>query len=255
MRTLTILALLTLLSPLAKAVGIGQAEFSAIAVQKTPQQQERVARMAVTPDKVRMEYTDNGQQVVEITDLGAGLAARLLPASRTYMVRQANPQVLEQIRQAQRPTTPCVGMPDAKCNKLGEEAVFGRPTEKWEMVVQYQGRDFRSLYWIDKERFMPLRQLWADGTVTELRPAGREQLHGRSTEKWQMVTRRSDGQNVVADQWFDPELQMVIREELPGGYLRELRDIRIGPQDPGLFQIPPGYQQVQAPQQTPSTGR
>jgi len=248
-----ILAVLTaLVIPAVDAVGLSVAEFSATAVQQVPQQAERLARMSVTPDKVRMEFTDGGKRVIEITDLTAGLTLRLMPDSHTYSVQQAKPQVMEQIRQSQRPATPCVGVPEASCNKLGEETLFGRPVEKWEMVVKYQGRSFRSLYWIDKQRFMPLRQLWADGTVTELRPNGHEQLGNRATEKWQMVTRRTDGQTMLSSQWFDTELQIVIREELPGGYLRELRDIRVAPQDPALFQMPAGYRQVEAPIAAPA---
>lgn len=244
--------LLVLMLPAAHAAGVGSAEFSAVAMQRMPQQPERLARMAVTPGKVRMEYSDGGQPVVVITDLEAGRAVRLSPDSRTYAVQQAQPQVLEQIRQSRQPTTPCVGVPQARCNKLGDEVLFGRPVTKWEMVVQHQGRDYRSLYWVDTERFMPLRQLWADGTLTELRPGGAEQLGGRATERWQMVTRRSDGQSMTSSQWLDTELQIVIREELPGGYLRELRDIRVAPQDPALFQVPAGYRQVQAPVDAPA---
>jgi hypothetical protein len=248
-----ILAVLTaLMIPAAGAVGLNPAEFSATAVQRMPHQAERLARMSVTPDKVRMEYTKDGQRIVEITDMTAGRTLRLMPDSQSYSVQQAKPQVMEQIRQSQRPATPCVGVPDAVCNKLGEETLFGRLSEKWEMVVEYQGRTFRSLYWIDKQRFMPLRQIWADGTVTELRPSGQEQLGNRATEKWQMVTRRTDGKTMESSQWFDPDLQIVIREELPGGYLRELRDIRVGPQDPALFQIPAGYRQVEAPAAAPA---
>jgi hypothetical protein len=154
---------------------------------------------------------------------------------------------MEQIRQSQGPQSPCVGNPEAQCRQLGEETLFGRPAVKWEMAVEYQGRTYRSLYWLDKERFTPLRQMWADGTVSELRPVGLEKLDSRPTEKWEMVTRRTDGKTMTATQWFDTELGIVIREELPGGYLRELRDIQVGPQDPALFEVPAGYREVPAP--------
>jgi hypothetical protein len=245
--------LLALFAPMASAALPG-VEFSATAVQQAPNQPVREARMVVTPDKVRMEYKDKDQTLIEITDLAAGRSLRVMPDSGTYEVQQARPQVLEQIRQAQGPKSPCVGNPQASCKQLGEETLFGRPVVKWEMAVEYQGRTYRSLYWLDKERFMPLRQMWADGTVNELRPVGKEMLGSRATEKWEMVTKRSNGQTTTATQWFDVELGLVIREELPGGYLRELRDIRVGPQDPALFEVPAGYRQV-APQAPAATGR
>ena len=42
----------------------------------------------------------------------------------------------------------------------------------------------------------------------------------------------------TATQWYDPELKIAIREELPGGYIRELRDIKTGKQEKDLFEIP-----------------
>ena len=45
-------------------------------------------------------------------------------------------------------------------------------------------------------------------------------------------------------QWYDPELQIAIREELSGGYFRELRDIRVAPQPDHLFTVPADYQRV-----------
>ena len=37
------------------------------------------------------------------------------------------------------------------------------------------------------------------------------------------------------------ELADSVREELPGGFLRELRDISVGPQPTSLFEVPAGW--------------
>ncbi|MGB5534442.1 MAG: hypothetical protein WBN08_00955, partial [Thiogranum sp.] len=50
--------------------------------------------------------------------------------------------------------------------------------------------------------------------------------------------------------WYDPELQIAIREELSGGYFRELRDIRVAPQPDHLFTVPADYQRVTPEQQS-----
>jgi hypothetical protein len=69
-----------------------------------------------------------------------------------------------------------------------------------------------------------------------------------------MKTTRSDGQSMKSTQWYDPELQIAIREELPGGYFRELRSIQLGPQPDHLFSVPDGYRLVQPQQQPPPSG-
>ena len=54
-------------------------------------------------------------------------------------------------------------------------------------------------------------------------------------------------------QWYDKQLKMVIREELPGGYVRELRNIKLAKQPKELFSIPAGYQRRDEPP-APSVG-
>lgn len=250
MRYLMILLSSVLLMSSALAMGVNH-PFSATAIQQLPSQPARQARLFVTPAKVRMEYRSPVGDVVEITDMEDGQTLVLIPQRRIYAQRQAAAAVINQLQQARRPATPCVGQPEAVCNKLGEETLFGRPAEKWEMVVEYQGRSFRSLYWIDTERFMPLRQLLADGTVTELRPVGNEKRGSRDSEKWQLETQRPDGQLHKAEQWYDTELQIMVAEIMPGGYRRELQDIVVAPQDPALFSVPAGYRQVPAQNLSP----
>ena len=46
----------------------------------------------------------------------------------------------------------------------------------------------------------------------------------------------------------------MIREELPGGYVRELRNIKVGKQAADLFTIPAGYQRQEIPAQTMGMG-
>lgn len=240
MKQLFVLLMMLVLVPTGHA-GETQAEFSALAVQVMPGQKARQARMFVTPQFVRMEFENQGEQTIEITDLKAGRSLLLLPQKRLYTVRDAPEGVMQQMQQKQGGGNPCVYQVGAVCKKTGSETVFGRRTEKWEMTVEHQGKTYRSLYWVDSERHMPLRQQWADGTVSELRPVAEVELNARATEKWQMVTTPADGKVQTSTQWFDKELQMVIREELPGGYSRELRDIRVGKQDLKLFDLPEGY--------------
>ncbi len=48
--------------------------------------------------------------------------------------------------------------------------------------------------------------------------------------------------------WFDPELNLAIREEFPGGFVREMKNIKLAPQDASLFEVPAGYKKIALPQ-------
>lgn len=218
--------------------------FSAFAVQQIPGSQPRLAKMYVTPDHVRKEFEKQGEVLIEITDLKSGRSFLLFPKRKRYMLREAPSEVTQQ--QGDSSLNPCKLQPLAQCRLLGTETLFGRPVEKWEMSVIHQGKTYISRYWIDQTRGVPLRQELADGTRTELRPVAEETLYGRPTEKWQMTTTLPDGKTRSSTEWYDKELKIVTREELPGGYVRELRDISVGPQDPSLFVVPPGYEEVAA---------
>ena len=84
-------------------------------------------------------------------------------------------------------------------------------------------------------------------TCTKL---GVEQVNGRHTEKWQLVMSR-DEQTVRWVAWVDRSLGVAVKEELPGGFVRELREIHEGPQEPTLFQVPSDYKRIEIPKQPP----
>ncbi len=227
------------------SAGENVVEFSANAYQKGPQTPPIEAKMFVSDKRVRKEYSANGQKLVEIYDAGKQNAVLLIPAKRSYMERQGSTS--DFIQQAGKPKNPCQGMKNASCKKLGEEAIHGRPADKWEMVMKKDGKDLRALYWIDRERNMMLKQKLPDGTETELRMQGKVTVNGRQTEKWEMTASNPQGQTMRSMQWYDPELKISIREEMPGGYLRELKNISIGNQADTLFEIPAGYTLIKQP--------
>lgn len=248
-----VIACVSMATQIALASDIGpNVPFSAQAVQKAPGEDPHSAEMHVSDNKVRMEYSRNGNRMIEIIDLDAGKSYLLFPSQQQYMMQQAPPQLREMVTQSSGQANPCMGNPEAKCRQLGTETVFGRKTVKWEMVVEREGQTLRTLLWIDTQRQMPLRQLWPDGTVIELSPQGMATLQGRQTEKWEMNVMQPNGETMTSQQWYDPELKIIIRDEMPGGYLRELRNIEVGSQDPSLFQVPDNYQQVKPPSNPPS---
>ena len=227
-------------------------QFSAQVVKSTPEKETHVSQIFVGDNQVRIEYQRDSQTLVEIYDMKNQRALLLVPQQASYMERKV-PQEGGQVNPMLPPSdsNPCSRIREAQCKQLATEALYGRQVAKWEMVVSHEGETMRSVHWMDTERHMPLREEWPDGTVTEMRLMGAETLHDRATERWEMKTTRSDGESMQSTQWYDPELQISIREELPGGYFRELRDIKVGPQPDHLFSVPADYTRVTAEQEQP----
>lgn len=250
LRTSILGLLLVLSSSLAMAAPQQPPPFSATAVQKAPQSGEQTAKMYVGENAVRTEYSRDGQRYVEIVFRDSGRRVLLMPQRGMYMEQAPSGAPPAQAARDREPAAnPCEGMPNATCKKLGTEKVDGREAVKWEISTQQDGNTMRSLHWIDTERQMPIREYFPDGTVRELNFLGETELRGRQVEKWESVMTGSDGNTRRSVQWYDPQLQIAIREEMDGGYVRELRHIEVGSQPDHLFQVPNGFRKVQPQQQ------
>jgi hypothetical protein len=189
----------------------------------------------------RKEFHYGNQQVIEIVKPRQGVLWQLMPDSNTYYEYK-----IPQTAPGEGSDNPCAAAPNLQCNLLGQEPIHGRPAKKWRISGKTpQGQVQRTL-WIDLQRKIPLRQENGRGDVAELRLLGKEQLAGRTVEKWQMSMTHQQ-QTFRSFQWYDPRLQLTIREEVPGRSIKELSNIEEGPQRVELFQIPAGYQKQQPP--------
>jgi len=72
---------------------------------------------------------------------------------------------------------------------------------------------------------------------------GAETVNGRRTEKWQLVS-KSDHGEVTTTLWFDNELGIPVRELVPGKMMRELKNVKVGPQPDTLFMVPDGFEKL-----------
>ncbi len=220
-------------------------EFSATAVQKAPDKSDYLRRMYIAKNKVRTESVFNNVRLIEIVKMKMQERIVLLPEHKVYLQQQNNNPVMQELAGSNKNAKPCEGLTNTSCVMLIKEMINERPTEKWEFTIKQNDQKRRSLHWIDVEHRMVVREFMPDGTVMELIPKGVEMLNGRSSEKWLWQLLSSDGQKRTSTQWYDPELKMTIREEIEGGYIRELRDIKIGSHKDELFEIPPGYKRVE----------
>lgn len=228
-------------------------EFSAEAVQSVPGQPAMNIKMFVSKKAVRTETNINGNTVVEIVYPNENRRILLNQARKTYVEQKRQANELQKNKNIKG--TPCEGIAGAKCKKLSNEKLNKRQTVKWEMTVMRKGNKLKSLHWIDKKRHMPLREQLYDGTVSTMTMVAKEKVNGRNTEKWKFHSVRPNGQFIESLQWYDPKLKMVIREVLPGGYVRELRNIKVARQNKKLFKVPAGYKKENISVTVPSQNK
>jgi hypothetical protein len=202
--------------------------------------------MYVGDNQVRMEHKRDDADMIQIYDMKSQRVLVLVPQQKVYMQRDLPEGAAVNPMLPQEKHNPCSALPDASCKQLGSESLYGRSVSKWEIAVVRAGKTLRSLHWIDDERSMSLRDVWPDSSVSELKLVGMEILDGRNTERWQRTTTDADGEQNASQQWYDPELRIITREELPGGFYRELKSIEVAPQPPVLFTVPADYQRVEA---------
>jgi hypothetical protein len=224
-------------------------QFSAEMHQRGPGSQETSGQMFVADGKVRVEMAAQGQAMVRITDEQRKVEWVLFPDQKTYLERTAGPD--QGGGPAPTPAAfaenPCAGVPGLTCRKLGDEAVSGRPTAKWEITGNQDGKSVTTTQWIDKDRGIPLRQEFPDGGSMLLALQGKETIEGRGVEKWEVVVEAPGREATHTFQWYDPELKLAVRQEFPGGAVSELKNIRVGKQPDDLFVVPAGYTRVQTP--------
>lgn len=237
-----------LFAPFASA-DIAGVQFSADMVSRGPNDQVTTGKMYVGTSRIRIEMAQQGRNVVRINDQDSQTEWVLLPEQKTYLERTMprGGDAHAAIKPPSAETNPCEGLEGLTCRRVGAEDVAGRSAIKWEMTVMRDGKTLTGAQWIDVERGLPLRYQMPNGQSMELKMLGAESIGGRSVEKWQMTTVAPNQQPVETFQWYDPELKLSVREEFPGGFVRELDNIQIGQQPDELFRVPEGYSKVDAP--------
>ena len=71
---------------------------------------------------------------------------------------------------------------------------------------------------------------------TACKKVGTEVVNGRSCDHWEMT----DNNGTVSNVWIDQKLHFPIKR-VSQGSTSELTNVKEGPQDPSLFQVPSGY--------------
>jgi hypothetical protein len=249
MRTVSVL-LATLVLPVSSMAAWFGAEFSADAMQYSPQtkQWQPVGKMYAGKDKLRLEAMRGNQTSVMILDAPQHTTYLINPAERSYMEVKGVQGVpmLAVVPMPDDPSSPCQGG-KMTCKKIGDEKIDGTTVQKWEFVVDQQGQQLRSTQWLDSERKMALRQEFPGGQLVERKFLGKDKLNDREVERWQ-VTAKQGNQTQQSTEWIDPKLGVVVRQEPSQGQATELRNIQAGSQPDKLFTVPQDYQKRAIPQ-------
>ena len=214
-------------------------EFSADAVVSAPRNVVKKTRLFVSKKAVRSEMMVNGENFVEITYPDEGRVILINDALKSYKER-----IFDRQNEKKEMGSPCDQISNAVCEMIGTEDIAGYKTEKWQIISESRGKKLRTLHWIDVKRKLAIREFFPDGSLAELKMIKKEKINGRDTEKWQRTLSRPDGKNIQSYQWYDAVLKMAIKEELPGGYVRELKNIKISKQADVLFSVPEDYRKV-----------
>ena len=213
-------------------------EFSADAVINIPQQATKHSKIYVGKQAVRREMNTNGQKIIEIVYPEQGRALLINDQMRSFKERRFPAQSKDDNK------TPCAQINNSICENIGSESIDGIKTEKWQIVSNENGKKMRTLHWVDVKRKLAIREFFPDGSVSELKMIKKEKVNNRNVEKWERTLSRPDGKNIKSYQWYDNKLKIAIKEELPNGYSRELKNVKVGKQKEKLFEIPAGYMQV-----------
>ncbi len=219
-------------------------DFSATAVQTGPNQSPVTGTMHVSDGRVRTEMVSSGKRQIQIIDPQLGKIWMLQPQEKVYVELPLPPSARSAAANSDLPP-PCLDQGNV-CEQVARETLNGRGTIKWQLTAR--GRDNSpTLIWTDANHGFPVREQVDGRVIAAMHYLGRESVNGRNTEKWIRAVQAQNGREMSSTQWYDPELNIAIRQELPGGFVRELREITIGPQSPALFEIPAGFKRAPAP--------
>lgn len=211
--------------------------YSATAIHAIPGQPETKGTVIKSGDNMRLEFDQDGQNVIQILRPDQGLMFILNPQAQTFL----------ELRGAQVPTAvnqagavPCTEQSAlAICQRVGIDTVSGIQVERWLLASRAETQPVAILW--DPTRRHALRQDFPDGSSSALSFIGMEDLNGRRTERWALKITAPGQETQNGGWWFDPEIRVVVREELPGGEIRRLENIIVGAIDPVLFQLPEGW--------------
>lgn len=197
--------------------------------------------------RVRFEYLDQGVQMAKIFDSKNNRVLWLDTENKVYMQRDMKESTPEQRQKAagaadKQSYNPCRSFRQAQCVRLKSAEINHRDTDKWLITFVVDGRDEHMFEWIDKQYRIPIRQENPDGSILDASIVDDIEMDGRKAYKVEMLSIAPDGSRTSRNQWYDSELNVLMRQQDDDGSVEELRNIRVEPVSEDKFAIPDDYE-------------
>jgi hypothetical protein len=242
--------LFLLLITLLHAAMVQAASFTADAVQIRGENISN-AKMFWLDGNVRFEYTEDGVLMVQIFDNKNNKIIWLDTENKYFLEREMpeNEKVIAS-RKSKKNTDPCKQFAGAECVFLKKAKIKGRAAEKWLITVENNGHDFHIFQWIDAKYKNILRQENSDGTGLSVDIKDNQEMNDRKVRKLTMVAFSASGEQQQGVQWYDNELDIVVKQQYEDNVVDELRNISVGKVSKKLFVIPKDYTKFDSSSET-----
>ncbi len=246
-------ALLTIFT-VTLSVSVQAKSFSADAVQMRNGQFSH-ARMFWSDGNVRFEYLEDGVPMAQIYDLKNKKIIWLDTENKLFEESDlSSEQAIDPMLKANKTSSnPCDLFSKAECTRLKETSINGRKAVKWLITTQSQGVDLHTFQWVDKEYKVVVRQDNPDSSFIEVTIDDDLELNGRKARKLSIFM-DSNGRSSSGVQWYDDELNIIVRQRYQNGAEDELRNIRLEKIANDKFTIPAGYKLFDAEELASESG-
>jgi hypothetical protein len=200
------------------------------------------ARMYWLDGNVRFEYTEDGVPMAQIFDNNSNKIIWLDKENKYYLVKEMpESEKMLTASKSNQTTDPCKQFVNAECVFLKKTKMNGRDAEKWLITLNNNGNDYHVFQWIDSKYKNILRQENSDGTGLSVTIEDNQEVNGRKVRKLTMIAFSFSGQQQQGTQWYDNELDIVIKQEYTSDIVDELQNIKVGNVSKELFTIPQNY--------------